>query len=45
MFQYAETVEQAAWNDEQQKKELEVRAMCMRPLPTPPTQRPPCSDV
>ena len=25
MFQYAGTVEQATWNDEQQKKELEVR--------------------
>ncbi|TFK85618.1 hypothetical protein K466DRAFT_551793 [Polyporus arcularius HHB13444] len=25
VFQYAETVEQAAWNDEQQKKELERR--------------------
>ena len=25
MFQYAGTVEQTAWNDEQQKKELEVR--------------------
>ena len=25
MFQYAGTVEQAEWNDEQQKKQLEVR--------------------
>lgn len=25
IFQYAGTVEQAAWNDEQQKKALEVR--------------------
>ena len=30
MFQYAGTVEQATWNDEQQKKELEVRDRSLR---------------